>query len=532
MAFASYLAVLTISSSAILTEAKFTVDRFFKLRLGIASDAELLGLKWPELVKRLSEAQNEQRYCIVKEELSREEISSIVFREDHFIKGLCEAVEEVSGGKSQRNDQGSSLDPSVPQTTTPSILPSLARRYVYTTAVQWNFRLLLSSAILDDRSRMRDSFFEDEVIVSRAHKDPSSNPSPAVLTGSVLAKTARLLALAHLLLLAPLLLFALFYFFIRDADDLRSARLSPFKRQWTALTKLCGIHETPQDCKSRLRAGEAAAESLLAAAGEGAVPELDYARKFVKFSCGSITGVLLVLAVLHEDSVFGLHIFGKNLIWWLGVMGGIVHVAGKSEDETRLNNSLGSPIQATLATLCSTLHGLPSLKSFRPSPLSDPCGRADFSEKLAFTAAQISEIFRPRLLVLFDELMGVALAPLILLWVSTNASEISTVLASGVKRTENLGDFFIGRGNREMNVLSSLDSGSQVLSGKTRLAILTGKAEVEVYKELNFGNSEIGKELQSAANAGGVSVWEVIERIGEDSLLNHPWLKRIHSNAS
>ena len=479
-----YLFVLGNSLISAFTESE-KVDVFFKLRLGISSESELLSLQWPEIVRRLSDTQNDPRqppFCIVQPTLSELEISSIVNREDHMLMLLLKLiVTERPISSSTRSD-------------------SLIRSCVYSSAVLFNLRILLSTTLMNDRAKLRREFLT----------------SPKSLIANL-----RSIGLANLFFLLPISLFAVFYFFLRDADDFRANRSSPVQKGWTleAYWRLREWHECPLEISRRLDSGRQALCSLVEiGAGEGRV--WGYLRKVAKFVCGSFAAVIVLLALYHEQALFHLHVGGRNLVWYLGVFGGAVALLGDGGKEDRtggVSNLSPQTAAGILREAVDCMHSLPTTKT-RSVFSTEPDSKAGFCEKFLALKEEISRfIFAPRLRMLAAELGGVVLAPYIFgVWLPEISDSITQGLLAGVGSTENLGDFV-----KCASPDNELFSSEEVVSGSLEIAE-SERLRSAAFIAKEFNASPEGSRLLEISTPINVFRW--IEQKTKDSLLAHPWL--------
>ena len=487
LVFLAYLGLLSLSSIATIKEAN-DLDVFFKLRLGITSDSELRAVAWADIVSRLSDVQRDgPAFCIVQDQLSVVEISNIVHREDHFLLLITSVVSEIL----DEPDRGDWL------------LMKCVRMGFFSSSVIWNLKMLISSSLLDDRARLRR-----ELLVGN---------------GAGLAQAFRLFGVVNFVLLIPLLLFSVFYFFLRDAEDLRASRLTPAQRQWTvqALWRLREFGEAPHALNARLEAAALIVEDFISLGGEGGHPVSLQVKKFLKFVAGAFAAVILVIALYHEQALFHLHLFGRNLVWYLGVFGAVVAFTATPVQRRAATSvfALGRLRAAeAVGKLADSLHQLPGLGRFRPSSVfCEPGSRAEFCEQFSFCVDEISKLYAPRASVLLTEILGVIFSPVILgFWLPSISSLLAERLHAHTAHS-NLGDWPAG---------GSLAGGELAALGEGRRAALLREpraARAAVHAALRFGHEHSPDGAALIDEFGEAHVFSCLEK-RRVSLLSHPYL--------
>jgi hypothetical protein len=407
--FSMYMVIVLLNTRGAIKEAK-EIDVFYKVRLGIVSDFALKTMAWSDVVAKLTEAQNEQPFCVVQDTLSPEEIDRIVLREDNFILQFVNLANEL-------NEQPTDDWP----------LQRLVRLALHSSSCIWNIRLCYTTSFLDDRARLRRDLF---------------------LRGEGLGRVFRVIGFLNALLTLPLLLFALFYFFLRDAEDLRASRVSPVQRQWSveAHWLLRRLNEPPHRLTRRLDKCSPSVEEMLNLCEQQSNAFVFYSKKFVKFVAGSFAAVILLIAVYHEPALFHIHIFNRNLVWYLGVFGALVALtsAPSGARQAPLGSRNGQESAQHLRTvLLAVEEGLGRLPVSSESVFTESGSKGEFFEKLNALADLINRrLYVSRIQVLIHEILGVLATPAIFcLWLPRVAGRLGERIVARTTCSENLGDW-------------------------------------------------------------------------------------------
>lgn len=405
------------------------MNHYYKEKLGIVSDESLETMLWSEVVSRLVQQQKVSPFCIVQDELSALEMTNIIMREDNFMIALTNHHAFTS--------------------KLPSWIPP---RLVYTKAVFWNLRnAIFRSAgaaafdsALDHRSRIREDFLD--------HPE-------------ALAKRLRMLGLLNIVLVLPVLVFVGIYFFMRHAEEFRSQRSSPFRRQWTdyAHWTFREFNELPHQFKVRMHRAEAAAEAYIRATRPSS-PVLESFLRCVKFVAGSILAALLVVALWDDSPLLFVKIQDKNLLWYLAVFGFVFAVADSAGEDSGSASFSGAAARSggahhlapsaplrmytALLRMVSSTHFLPP-RWRSPAPLSSLAGACN-----GLLRSRLCNHFRKvrqdllgdflvhRIQALFEELLGVLLSPLLLfVYLPEAAPDIVEVMRRARHSSPCLGDW-------------------------------------------------------------------------------------------
>mmetsp|Transcript_20142 Transcript_20142/g.47629 ORF Transcript_20142/g.47629 Transcript_20142/m.47629 type:complete len:786 (+) Transcript_20142:72-2429(+) len=403
---------------SVYKQARLT-RRFYQEQLGILSDESLETMLWSEVVSRLVQRQKESRFCRVQDELNALEITNVIMRQDNFIIALT-----------NHHAFTSTLPPWIP------------RRLVYTKAPLYNLRLGLFRFGESDRGRLEADFLE----------------RPEVLAGRL-----RFLGVLNVLLVPPVLIFVAIYFFMRHAQEFRSQRASPFRRQWSdyAQWTFREYNELPHQIEARMSAGHAAAEAYVHTTRPSS-PVLKSALRCVKFIAGSVLAALLLVALWDDTPLLFVKIQEKNLLWYLAFFGfvfAVVDSAGEENAGDAEGKGSGSeaclhapsvPLRMYIALmkLVSCTHHLPAhwRSPERLTSLAGACSglrRASLCQHFRLVRQELLRDFLVhRIQVLAEELLGVLLSPILLFcFLSHAAPGIVRVLRRVRYATPCLGDF-------------------------------------------------------------------------------------------
>lgn len=397
---------------------------FYKEQLGIVSDESLETMLWSEVVSRLVQCQKETRLCIVQEELTALEITNIIMRQDNFIIGLT--------------------DHDAFTKNLPSWIP---RRLVYTKAPLWNILLAIFPPVgaeaLDHRGRLRQEFLDRP---------------------EVLARKFRFLALINLVLLLPVSMFVGVYFFMRHAQEFRSQRTSPFRKQWSdyAYWTFREYNELPHQVDARMCTAQGAAEAYIHAT-KPTSPVLKSLLRCAKFISGSILAALLLVALWDDTPLLFVKVQEKNLLWYLAFFGFVFAVVdsageedsgdseGKGSGSEACLHALSTPLRmyVALMKMVSCTHYLPG--SWRsPAKITSLAGacsglrRATLCKHFRRVRQELlCDFLLHRIQALAEELLGVLANPLLLWCLSDAAAEIARTMRLLQHSTPALGDWCV-----------------------------------------------------------------------------------------
>ncbi|CAJ1362853.1 unnamed protein product [Effrenium voratum] len=284
-----------------------------------------------------------------------------------------------------------------------------------------------------------------------------------IVAQEVLAGRLRFLGVLNVLLVPPVLIFVAIYFFMRHAQEFRSQRASPFRRQWSdyAQWTFREYNELPHQIEARMSAGHAAAEAYVHTTRPSS-PVLKSALRCVKFIAGSVLAALLLVALWDDTPLLFVKIQEKNLLWYLAFFGfvfAVVDSAGEENAGDAEGKGSGSeaclhapsvPLRMYIALmkLVSCTHHLPAhwRSPERLTSLAGACSglrRASLCQHFRLVRQELLRDFLVhRIQVLAEELLGVLLSPILLFcFLSHAAPGIVRVLRRVRYATPCLGDF-------------------------------------------------------------------------------------------
>lgn len=389
------------------------ISTYYKDRLGIVSDALLATMEWSEVVSRLIEQQRKLPVCIVQDDLTALEIANVIMREDNYMIALT-----------NHHAFTSRLPPWIPH------------RLVYTRSVLWNLRTAIFRWFFDSRGRVCREFLDC----------PDS-----------LAQRLRFMGLINLLLVVPVLVFVTIYFFMRHAEEFRSHRASPFRRQWSdyAQWTFREFNELPHQFSARMLRAQAAAEAYVESTRTPS-PVLNALRRCVRYVSGSILAVLLIVAVWDDTLLLFVKVQDKNLLWYIALFGFVFAVADSAGDGERpVSQESNAPLHmhSAMMRLVRCTHFLPPTwrTPAPPSTLAAGLGtgvaggteRARFCRHFQHIRSQfLRSYFVHRIQVLTEELLGVILTPLLLIvYLPQAAPDVVDVVRRARHPSPNLGDW-------------------------------------------------------------------------------------------
>ncbi|KAK9845371.1 hypothetical protein WJX81_004761 [Elliptochloris bilobata] len=326
------------------------IRHFMRNRLGL-SEHQLRCVSWPEVARRIVEAQKTTRLCIVRD-LTEADVVARIMRKENYLIGL--------------------LNRGVLALHVP--VPGLRKRLMLTKTLEWNLHWCVLDAMLDDKSfTIRESFVADVAGLQRRF---------------------RRMAVVNLVLAPFLLAFLLIYFFMRNAERLYHQPSAAGARRWSPLAawRLREFNELPHYTAHRLNASHKAAERYIAQFPSAA---LNHAARFVAFVAGSFAALLL-FAALVDDVLLERHLFGRTIVWWGAVLGVVLAVSRAFIVEAGM---ACEPELALLEVVAHT-HWLP--RHWR--------GRAHTRE----VQGQFEQLFQYKALMFVEELASVVLTPFVL----------------------------------------------------------------------------------------------------------------------
>lgn len=408
------------------------VRHFYAAELGL-SERALRAATWPEVAARLVAAQRSVRLCISRDLTELDIMARIMRRENYLIAMLNRGV----------------LALNIP-------IPGMRRHVLLTKTLEWNLYWCILDPMFDDAFRVKQSFL----------RDPEA-----------LRQRLRTVALLNAALSPFLLVFLVIYFFMKNAEAIYHHPSTIGARRWSPLARwrLRELNELPCFLTHRLNAGHEAAERYVAQFPNYA---LSHVARFVAFVAGSFAAVLIALTLADERLLERDLAYGRQLVWWLALLGVILAAARALVIEH--STAAFDPGLALLEVAAHT-HHLP--RHWR--------GRAHTLE----VQEEFASLFRYRALLFLEELASVVLTP-VLLWYSLPRCvdrvlqfvEAHTVHIEGVGDACSLAAFDLRRhGNSKYGSPCQAPKGARSRQGKMEKSLVSFAAAYPTWEPAGDG---------------------------------------------
>ena len=329
-------------------------------------------MPWDTVVQRIVELQRTSRLCIVKEQLTAQDIANRILRKDNFMVAL------VNRGL-------------LPLQVTSPLAPSWLVPNLLTKVLEWNLYMVVFNAMFDKQFRIRQSFTQDVRGLQRRF----------VLCG-----------LLNILLAPFVAAFMLIFFSLKHAEEwYRRPTSSALSREYSrhARWSMREFNELQHIFDARVNASAADATAYVK---QFPAPLLTLLMRFVTFIVSSVAAVLLVLSILNENvliffrfpheqsmSETAERLPGFNLLWWLAMASTILAISRSFSAEGALPDVSVRP-EALLESLSRHTHYMP--EHWR--------GRAH-TQQVYF---EFRSLYQYRVVVLLHEILGCLTAPLLL----------------------------------------------------------------------------------------------------------------------
>ncbi|KAK9829634.1 hypothetical protein WJX72_006986 [[Myrmecia] bisecta] len=335
--------------AAMDVRAAVDIHHFTTHKLGL-SERQLRTVTWPEVARRIVEAQSSVRYCMSRDYTEHDVVSRIMRKENYLIGMLNQGVLALH-----------------------IAVPGMRKRFMLTKTLEWNLHWCILDCMFDDSFRVRPHFMRDEAALQRRF---------------------RRMAICNLLVSPFLLVFLLIYFFLRNAEKFYNHPSSVGARRWSPLAawRLREFNELPHYIHHRLNASHKAAERYIT---QFPSPALSHVAKFVAFIAGSFAALLLFLTLMDEV-LLERPLYGRNLVWWLALVGVVLAISRAFIQEA---GTAFEPEMALLEVVAHT-HYLP--RHWR--------GRAHTRE----VQEQFQGLFQFKALLFLEEMASILLTPFVL----------------------------------------------------------------------------------------------------------------------
>jgi autophagy-related protein 9 len=349
----------------------WAMKSFYRLKLGIGT-RQLQTMKWAEVTQRLCQLQCNRQYVmqINKQELNAHDVACRIMRRDNYLIALF--------------NRGV-LDLSVPvpcllRCPLEKIMGKLNTSMYLTKHLEWNVKLCILDHIFNDQFAVRQRFIHNV---------------------GALKWRFRAMAVANFVLMPFILIFSVVYFFMKHAEEFHARRDYLGPREWSPLARwhFREFNELPHAFERRLRASHFPAskyEKLFP------MPAATIVARFLAYVSGAVLGMMLVFTLLDEHVMLQVHLFDRNLLWYIAVLTGIVSaLRGFVPAEQPLER-----VQTThevMKELVQHTHYMPSRWRNRDS---------DYD-----TRDELLSLYRYKVVLFLMEVSSVVLAPFVL-WFS------------------------------------------------------------------------------------------------------------------
>jgi autophagy-related protein 9 len=266
---------------------KVPIRNFYRDQLHIAT---LTGLEWDEIATRLGDilslntlGQNQDHGVL--------EIAIRLMRRDNYIIAIFNRLSK----------EPNLLNLRIPGTS----------YFLYTKMVEWSLEYTLWSFILD---------------AGGVRRYLQMGPEERSEYAATLKKRIRIFSLINLVLSPFLFIFVLAYSIFRYVEEIRNHPFLLGSREWTreALWKFREFNELPHIFQRRMYQSSPPAQSYVSHFPSALV---GIVAKFLVFIGGAVAATLLLLGCLNQDLLLLGTLWGKTLIFYLGVFGGLVAVS-------------------------------------------------------------------------------------------------------------------------------------------------------------------------------------------------------------
>eukprot|EP00934_Nitzschia_sp_Nitz4_P002153 Nitzschia sp. Nitz4//scaffold68_size99682//87472//90537//NITZ4_004576-RA/size99682-snap-gene-0.10-mRNA-1//-1//CDS//3329556629//2153//frame0 len=184
-----------------------------------------------------------------------------------------------------------------------------------------------------------------------------------LLDAPSLERRLKVFGMVHLLLLPFLLLFHILHFLFRNAYDFKTSQQYMGNKQWSTVAQWTfrEFNELPHLFERRMDPSYEAADDYLKLFGTS--EWMAALGHILVFLGGAIGGVLLVLGVLNDAILLHVQLWGRNLLWYVGIAG-IVYSVGKAllpskDAQPSVTRNLFSDMDTALKEVSSHTHYYP-----------------------------------------------------------------------------------------------------------------------------------------------------------------------------
>lgn len=344
-----FTAMQTISDAIEMAE-------FYRATLGLQL-VDLQGMQWFEVVQRLIDLHEQGVHRVaVKETLSVHDVVLRIMRKENFLIALI-----------NKNH----LDLCVPWWMSPFTGDQL----FLTQSLEWSLSFCIMDYMFNDQFEISAEFLHD-------------------VAG--LQWRFQVLGLVHFLLLPFMLLFMAVQFFLQNAQQFHSSGAYLGPRQWNplALWRFREFNELPHVFEERIRRSLAPANEYIRGFRNPYVTILAQCGMYI---VGALIGTLLLISVLSEGALLYLHVFERNLLWYLGILSAVyAGLRSLVPDDTKVPEAP----ELLLQRVCAQTH-------FFPAHWAARAGTVEVKEELC-------AMFQFKTQLFLMEVLSVVLTPIVL----------------------------------------------------------------------------------------------------------------------
>jgi len=431
------------------------IRNFCQMKLGI-SESELQCMRWPEVVDRMVTLQKKSRFCIVKDLTALDIVCRIMRKENYFIGMMNKRV----------------IDLHIP-------IPGLRRHQLLTQTVEWNIYWCVLNCMFDEHFRIDKSFLNNERALRRR-----------MMISGVL----------NLFLSPFMLIFMSVYFFLRDAEHFYNQPSAIGARQWSSKAKweIREFNELPHMLSHRLNGSYKSAEKYVKQ-----FPSYIFSMvgKFVAFVVGGFAAVLLFLALV-EETLLEAQVYGRHLVWYAAIFGGILAVSRSLIVQEGLVFRPGA-----------IMHDIAYYTHFLPKHWRGKC----HTQKVRL---EFEEMFQFKIVLFMQEMISIFVVPF-MLWYSLPrcAPDIIafvndfTVHIDGMGHLCSLSVFdFERHGNSHYGAVFNAGRKMRSAQGKMEKSFLTFRGNYPQWKESAHG-AQLVRNLAAYSGLAATSVGSPVDVI-------------------
>lgn len=255
---------------------KSVIREFYRDTLHIQDDDDLSTLEWHQIVDRLIRAKPDYKSPL--------DIALRIMRKENYIIALFNM---------------NLLDLRIP----------CFRRGIYTRIIEWYLEYTVWDFIFDENGVRRS------ILIAKDIRQYAEN----------LKKRIYIFSILNIFLSPFLFVFVVIYLICRYVEELRTQPSELGSRQWTrtALWKFREFNELSHLFSQRMYLSMEPTRKYLSQFPSYIIGIL---ARWILFMAGTIAVLLLVLGLLNQDLLLNASLWGKDLIVYLGICGGIVAV--------------------------------------------------------------------------------------------------------------------------------------------------------------------------------------------------------------